>query len=82
VKVADVKIGREYYTYIGAVLAPVVVEAEFVNYEGKRKFFVSRLDRGNGEIVAGCKGRLPKPRSAAALREIPPVRRARWGLPP
>jgi len=72
-KTSDVKLGSVYLTRIGGALCPVTVTAEAPrrraysalgnpDREGPARFYVKR----HGETE-----RLPKPRTAAALREVP-----------
>lgn len=63
-KIADVKIGAVYLTRIGPTLAPVrvVAPARFNMGNEVSRFRVQRV----GEASP-----LPKPRTAAALREVP-----------
>lgn len=68
-KVADINIGEEYLTKVGASLVRVKVTAAVsgrLNYstgkDGPRRFECRRVDNGTN---------LPKARTASALREAP-----------
>ena len=62
-KQADVQLDKVYYTYIGKDLCPVVVTGIMAAHNGRKTTFRIRRE---GDTV-----NLPKPRTAAALRQTP-----------